>query len=301
MGTMLRLRIATGVLAAAGFLAAVIALPAAHLSFISTVVLVFAAWEYATLCGMARLSSRVAAVLGVVALSVYSWWLLRAGAVPAGGLIQAWFLSGAVLWAGLLLIVLRYPRDARSLQNNALRAVLGFSTLAYAATGFSYLSAAPLGKFWIVYVVALVVVADVGAYFVGKTFGKRKLAPQVSPGKSWAGFWGGFVAAQLLAAVFYLWVFDVFLRLDSPPELAPGQRYPAGMEKMSFALFVLSAGLLSAVSVLGDLFESVMKRSAGVKDSGSLLPGHGGVLDRIDGLLSSVPVLALIVLLISVG
>ncbi|MBT8148305.1 MAG: phosphatidate cytidylyltransferase, partial [Gammaproteobacteria bacterium] len=151
------------------------------------------------------------------------------------------------------------------------------------------------------------VVADVGAYFSGKRFGRRKLAPQVSPGKSWEGFWGGFIAAQLLAAVFYLWVWDIFNKLGAPPALEANTAAIAALdiemnfgslETASIIIFVVVAGLLSAASVLGDLFESVLKRNVGVKDSGNLLPGHGGMLDRIDGMLASVPLLAFFVLLL---
>ncbi|MBT8139763.1 MAG: phosphatidate cytidylyltransferase [Gammaproteobacteria bacterium] len=306
---MLRLRIATGVAAAAGFLGAVALLPARHLSLISTVVLCFAAWEMAALSGARGRLARFAYAASVALLAVAMWlWLLNSPE-PVHASLFIWFGAAALLWLLLLGLVLRYPRDARHLQNPLQRAVLGFAVLAFAGTGFSYLSVVPLGKFWLVYVVAVVVVADVGAYFVGKAFGKHKLAPAVSPGKSWEGFWGGFITAQLLAAVFYFWVLDIFQRLGSPPVLPsqlPNQlAEPAveitqhGVDQLSLPLFTLTAAVLSSTSVLGDLFESVLKRNAGVKDSGSILPGHGGVLDRIDGLLPCVPLLALFVVILN--
>ncbi|NNC55237.1 MAG: phosphatidate cytidylyltransferase [Pseudomonadales bacterium] len=307
---MLKLRIATGVAAAVAFLAAVAALPARHLSLISTVVLCFAAWEIAALCGARSKLARLGFTAPVAMLAIAMWWWLLHSPQPGSDWLLGWFGLAGTLWLALLALVLRYPRDAARLQNPGVRAVLGFAVLAFAGTGFSYLSFVPLGKFWLVYVVAVVVVADVGAYFVGKAFGKNKLAPAVSPGKSWEGFWGGFALAQLLAAVFYFWVFDIFQHLGSPP-LLPGQvpnqltaQLPGALpaqasDQMALWLFALSAALLSSVSVLGDLFESVLKRNAGVKDSGSILPGHGGVLDRIDGLLPSVPLLALIVVLLN--
>ncbi|MGB5326300.1 MAG: phosphatidate cytidylyltransferase [Pseudomonadales bacterium] len=299
---MLRLRIATGVAAAGSFLAAVALLPAAQLSLISSVVLCFAAWEFAALCGMQSLGQRILYAALVAALVSAVWLALLRGFLPGDAVMTLWFGAAVLLWLCLLAVVLRYPRDAQRLENPRLRRVLGIATLGFAATGFSYLSFAPLGKFWIVYVVAVVVVADVGAYFVGKAFGRRKLAPHVSPGKSWAGFWGGFVAAQLLAAAFYFQVLEIFQRLGAPPSLPgqPGASLPTQLvatDTISLPLFALSAAVLSSVSVLGDLFESVMKRNAGVKDSGTLLPGHGGVLDRIDGLLPSVPLLAFLILL----
>lgn len=300
---MLKQRIATGVAAAAAFLAAVAWLPARHLSLISTLVLCFAAWEFAALCGLQRRAAKALYVLPIAVLALLAWSLLLGQQLPHA-VLTGWFLLAFLLWLLLLAIVLRYPRDAALLQSATTRALLGVATMGFAGTGFSYLSVAPLGKFWIVYAIATVVIADVGAYFVGKALGSRKLAPEVSPGKSWEGFWGGFVAAQLLALLFYFWVLDVYLRMGAPPALPPqaaGQgAVPAaavGTGQLSLALFCLSAALLSSFSVLGDLFESVLKRNAGVKDSGSLLPGHGGVLDRIDGLLPAVPLLALLVLL----
>ena len=130
----------------------------------------------------------------------------------------------------------------------------------------------------------------------------------MSPAKSWEGFWGGFIAAQLLAAVFYLWVWDIFNKLGAPPALEPSHAGMSVLEPVmgngsldsaSLLLFIAVAGLLSTASVLGDLFESVLKRNVGVKDSGNILPGHGGILDRIDGMLASVPLLAFFVLLLN--
>jgi phosphatidate cytidylyltransferase len=124
---------------------------------------------------------------------------------------------------------------------------------------------------------AVVWIADIAAYFAGRRFGKRKLAPTISPGKTWEGVWGALVAvaayALLLVAV------------------APSAFAPAGPAAM--AAFVAFLPLLAALSVVGDLFESLLKRQAGVKDSGALLPGHGGVLDRVDALLAAMPFAAL--------
>ena len=127
---------------------------------------------------------------------------------------------------------------------------------------------------WIVLVIALVAFSDIGAYFAGRQFGNRKLAVEVSPGKTWEGFWGGMSASLLLALVVMLSV---------------GERFFAGVQLSHMMVVVV---LVSSLSVIGDLSLSMLKRVAGVKDSGALLPGHGGVLDRIDGMLSAVPVFA---------
>jgi phosphatidate cytidylyltransferase len=131
-------------------------------------------------------------------------------------------------------------------------------------------------------VMAVVWVADIGAYFAGKAFGKHKLAPSISPGKSWEGAIGGWLAVLLLSSVAAM-----IPQLDNT--------FPAQIfARKGWWIFLLLMTLLCAASVIGDLFESMLKRRVGMKDSSHLLPGHGGVLDRIDALI---PVLPLAVLL----
>jgi phosphatidate cytidylyltransferase len=127
---------------------------------------------------------------------------------------------------------------------------------------------------------ALVWVADIAAYFTGRAFGKRKLAPAISPGKTWEGVAGAVVGVMIYGAVV----------LNFSPL--------AGNVPLAAPLLVLLLLVLTAVSVMGDLFESLLKRQAGIKDSSNLLPGHGGVLDRIDALTSTLPLAALIVHLV---
>jgi len=130
-------------------------------------------------------------------------------------------------------------------------------------------------------VMAIVWVADIGAYFSGKGFGRHKLAPSISPGKSWEGVVGGWLAVLVIAATTVMNVAD---------ETFPGRLY----ERFGWPGFIAVMSLLVAASVVGDLFESQLKRRAGFKDSSNLLPGHGGVLDRIDALLPVLPLAALI-------
>jgi len=139
-----------------------------------------------------------------------------------------------------------------------------------------------IGINFILSVFCLVWAADIAAYFGGRAFGRRKLAPSISPGKSWEGVWSGMLGALALAA-FWLWLdssfkmdsFSVFLRLYG---------------RFGVAGLVLIVVFLVAMSVVGDLFESLVKRAAGAKDSSHLLPGHGGVLDRVDALLPVFPI-----------
>jgi phosphatidate cytidylyltransferase len=124
---------------------------------------------------------------------------------------------------------------------------------------------------------AIVWIADIAAYFAGRRFGRRKLAPAISPGKTWEGVWGALGAVAVYALVL--------------AAAAPAAMVPAG-PAATLAL-VAFLPLVAAISVVGDLYESLLKRQAGVKDSGALLPGHGGVLDRVDALLAAMPFAAL--------
>jgi phosphatidate cytidylyltransferase len=129
------------------------------------------------------------------------------------------------------------------------------------------------GAWRLLFAFALVWAADVGAYFAGRAFGRRKLAPQVSPGKTWEGVLGGLALSLAIAGAAGTWLF----RLE-------------GAAWLSFLLLAVAVVLLS---IVGDLGESLLKRQAGAKDSGTLLPGHGGMLDRVDSLLAALPAMAL--------
>lgn len=165
-----------------------------------------------------------------------------------------------------------------SVGNRLVQALYSLSVLGCFAAIVVLFRHSPL---YLVSVMAIVWVADIGAYFSGKAFGRRKLAPSISPGKSWEGAVGGWLLVLLLAgvSVAYAPLQDTFA--------------PALQARWGWGGFLLVMTLLVAASVVGDLFESMLKRRAGMKDSSGLLPGHGGILDRIDAL---VPVLPLAVL-----
>jgi phosphatidate cytidylyltransferase len=132
-------------------------------------------------------------------------------------------------------------------------------------------------------VLCIVWVADIGAYAAGRSFGRRKLAPSISPGKTWEGVYGGLVGVALLGLVWTLWI-DTALPVDGP------SLFSHLRARFGWPGLLAGAAVLAALSVVGDLFESLVKRAAGAKDSSRLLPGHGGVLDRIDALLPVLPV-----------
>jgi phosphatidate cytidylyltransferase len=188
--------------------------------------------------------------------------------------LAPWVLGAAVLWwAMATFLVLTYPRTTRHWANAATKLVIGLLILLPAWQGLIWIKQGPLGNWQIMAVMVLVWGADVGAYFSGKAFGKRKLAPKVSPGKSWEGVYGGLALSLIITAVVG------FVRDWTVAQLLMG---------------LIGAALIVFVSVVGDLTESMFKRQSGIKDSSNLLPGHGGVLDRIDSLTAAIPIFAVL-------
>ncbi len=149
-------------------------------------------------------------------------------------------------------------------------------------TWAAFLMLHDIGAWLLLSIMVIVFAADVGAYFAGRRFGKTKLAPRVSPNKTWEGVVGGLV---LVMVYFFIW-FLIVRKLDQPPWAIPLLSFGAWLPMVFLAL--------AGVSVLGDLYESWLKRCVGVKDSGTLLPGHGGVLDRIDALTAALPLAGLL-------
>jgi phosphatidate cytidylyltransferase len=270
---MLKQRVITAVVLLAVLLPALFAPVAWPFALLTLLVIGAAGWEWARLNGV---QGRGAAALGgLLALAcaaamaagwadaapTAAWWIATLVWVLGG----AWALKvGPAGWPGL-------PRAARC--------VVGLVALWTAWLALA--NAKATGINFILSIFCLVWAADIAAYFGGKTFGKRKLSPAISPGKSWEGVWSGMVGVVLLAA---LWLFiDRHLAVDSP------SLYTRLREQHALVGLVLVAVFLAAMSVVGDLVESLAKRSAGAKDSSGLLPGHGGVLDRIDALLPVFP------------
>ena len=228
-------------------------------------VVTLGAWEWARLAGFEAQGARVLFAVVVAAL------LLGLHIFPD---LAPWVLGAAVLWwATATFLVLTFPQSAAHWSSIAARLVIGLLILLPAWQGLVLIKAMPLGNWLIMAVMVLVWGADIGAYFSGRKFGKRKLAPKVSPGKSWEGVFGGLLLSLLITAVV-------------------GIVRDWSASRMFVAL--LGAAVIVLISVVGDLTESMFKRQAGVKDSSNLLPGHGGVLDRIDSLTAAIPVFAVL-------
>ncbi|TBU95510.1 phosphatidate cytidylyltransferase [Stutzerimonas kirkiae] len=224
-------------------------------------VVTLAAWEWARLAGYQGQAVRIAYAL-LVALGLVVLYRLP--------LLAPWVMAASLLWwLAAIFLVFGYPGSQRFWGGRLGSLVIGLLVLLPAWQGLLLLKQWSVAGWLILAVMVLVWVADIGAYFSGKAFGRRKLAPAVSPGKSWEGLLGGLLASLALTLA-----------------VAIHSAWP--VSRVLAALLVCAIVVL--ISVIGDLTESMFKRSAGIKDSSQLLPGHGGVMDRIDSLTAAVPV-----------
>jgi phosphatidate cytidylyltransferase len=258
----LRHRVLTALLVGPPILAVIIFAPAAWVSALVALFMVLAAWEWGRLV---PLSSRVGQVLFPVLTAtlifLVAWLELRQ---PGGG----WAL--AVLALGIWLLVLFWLGRPELRITRWSKLLGGWVLLLAAWYSLQAMYDSPRGLGLLLLLLGMVWAADIGAYFAGRAFGRRRLAPQISPGKTWEGVVGGLGASALVIGGGIWW-------------LQPQQA----------TLFFLVGLAAVALSIVGDLLESIMKRQAGVKDSGGILPGHGGILDRIDSLLAAAPLFAL--------
>ena len=273
---MLKQRIITAVVLLAILLPALFYPSPVPFAAVTLVLIAAGAWEWGKLNGLGQGGS-LAIALVCLLLCAGSWQVgLIARPLPllwsiAGG---AWVLAGAWLLRGG---VAGWPRIPK-----AVRLVCG--VLALWVAWLAVAQARAVGVNFLLSVLVLVWVADVFAYFAGRTFGlkftKNKLAPAISPGKSWEGVWGGMLGVVVLGAC---WVMADARLAAQVPSLYTRLAF------QTWWLLLLGVMFLAAMSVVGDLVESLIKRSAGAKDSSNLLPGHGGVLDRVDALLPTLP------------
>lgn len=266
---MLKQRVLTAIVLAALVLGGIVLLPPLWFLMCMGLVILLGAWEWTRLAGLQDPKAR----LGYVMLVLVALPLLYAQDDVQRRLL---LVAGCLWWVYAYFLVRRYPDLGALWQKSWLPAVAGLLVLLPGWSALVSLTLSGQHVTLILLLLGMVAAADIGAYFSGRAFGRRKLAPQVSPNKTWEGFVGGMCCSCLVAVVFV-----VFTDIGSP--LTP-----------LLLLKVLAAALsVAVVSVVGDLFESMVKRMAGVKDSGSLLPGHGGVLDRLDSIAAALPLFAI--------
>ena len=248
-------------------IAAVLWLPSPLLAALIAAVMMIGLWEWTLLAGLRQTASRMAYLAVNAGLMAALAWSAGRGLFP----LKLVSLLGVGWWLLALIWLSRFEfASSDNAGNRAIKLLAGTLCVIPAWCALVWLHASsPHGPAWALFALLVVWSADTGAYFVGVRYGKRKLASRISPGKSWEGFWGGLGLSLLLS--FAAWP-ALGLTLGNWPALA---------------MVTLLAAL---ASVLGDLFESLLKRHASIKDSSDLIPGHGGVLDRLDSLLAALPV-----------
>ena len=259
-------RILTAIILAPAAIAAVLFAPTRWFALGFACVLVLAVWEWTRIIGVERKRFRLSIVLVNMALIALCWFVMRHDDwlyISEVGVLW-WFI--AVFWLRRFTFA-----QQQTPSNLEIKTIVGSLVVVPAWSAAVMLHGQPdQGPQWTLFVMGLIWVADIGAYFSGRRFGNKKLAPNISPGKTREGVYGALTASAIYTVATALLYFD-----RSPTQ----------------ALMLAMIGLIVVLfSIVGDLFESLMKRHASLKDSGSLLPGHGGVLDRIDSLLAALPV-----------
>lgn len=252
---MLKQRVITALLLAPVALLVILWLPHEMTAVVFALLVAAGAWEWSAFPGFTRFPARIAYVVGI------TMCICLVGYVSAfRQYVDEVLMLACMWWVVALLWVAFFPSQVSRWS----AALAGVFVLVPAWIALVDLHS--LAPQLVLFLLLLVVAADVGAYFGGRRFGKHKLAPRVSPGKTWEGVIGGLVAAGFMAAVGVYWF------------------------QVRTAPFAALCAVVVIASIVGDLTESLFKRHAGLKDSGSLLPGHGGVLDRVDSVTAAAPI-----------
>lgn len=266
---MLKQRVVTAIVLVALMLTAIFYFPPLWFSAFVALIIIQGAWEWSALAGIKTRILRFSYLL-VVILAMGLCYR------QTSSQRELLLLAGCLWWVLAYFLIRRYPSINLLWKHPLALSVVGLMVLLPGWSALLSLRSSPHYVALIMLLLGMVAAADIGAYFTGRAFGKTKLAPQVSPNKTWEGFFGGMFCSCLLAmlVLYFSHALPVMTAL--------------------LVLKILAAALSVAIlSVVGDLFESMIKRQANVKDSGSLLPGHGGVLDRIDSITAALPLFVL--------
>ncbi len=270
---MLRERIITATILFALFLAALFGLPATGWQVLVLAVMWQGAVEWARLSGLGGRVALGYCLLTAAMMAGVLWFDASFAPEQQAWLHLACYIPAVLLW---MFVAPAWMVAGWRTHNAWLMGVVGWVVLL--PTGLAMLDLRAYNPWLLLFVMTVVMVADISAYFAGKRFGKNKLAPEISPGKTWEGVFGAMAGVTLYVIIVW-WSSGLF------------KQYPL------FPGIVVAGWWWVGLAVIGDLFESAIKRQAGVKDSGTLLPGHGGLLDRIDALTSTLPFAAIALIL----
>jgi phosphatidate cytidylyltransferase len=289
---MLHTRVLTAVVALIVLIGAALWAPAFAFDVLLLAIMMVALYEWLGLLGLLpRWSAAIAAAFGLVGVaSLLFFPSIMLAAEGRGAALLPLYLLTTLIWVVAAPIAL--SRGSAIGSQSGLGPAVAFG-LCF-ATWLGLLQADGIGKVFLLSVLLLVWVADTAAYFAGRAFGRRKLAPSISPGKTWEGVFGALAGNLLLAAV-------MGQLASGPSGVFASNIFSLIGEQIGAGFLFLFVILITLISVVGDLYESLLKRLRGVKDSSGLLPGHGGVLDRIDALIAVFPVTMAMVSLLELG
>jgi phosphatidate cytidylyltransferase len=271
---MLKHRVITAIVLMVAFLGTLFFATPPFFCIFTELVVLWAAWEWTLLMGLKKVAFRLAYVFFMLALMQGIFF------VPVPMTVCEYFFYATLgFWLLTIPLIALYPRALYWKKSLLCQAAMGLFVLIPCWFAINFIRVVNIhGQYLLLYLFVLVWSADISAYFIGKKWGRRSLARQVSPGKTWVGVLGGIIVALFISAATLYW-FEV-----------PTQLWP----------YTLTLTFVTVIfSVIGDLFESMFKRSEGLKDSGKLLPGHGGLLDRLDSLTAAAPIFTLGAIILS--
>lgn len=259
---MLLQRILTAVPLAVGVIWLILYQPSDRFVYLLYLIAFIAGFEWALLAGMVKTMYRLAFATVLAGLS----WLMLEYFTEY---VFLFVYVSVLLWVGIYAFLLNIQPVKTGPVFSPVKTLAAILIVPSAVYSMYLIHQIDNGATWLLYGLALVWVADIGAYFSGKKYGRTKLAEKISPGKTREGLWGAVAATSLYTLLFALY---------------------SGLEGVQIILILLLSIVLTLISVTGDLYESYLKRECGIKDSGNILPGHGGILDRIDSVLAAMPV-----------
>jgi len=256
-------RTITGVVLTAIVLMGIFYLPLSYFIGIMTVLMLWAAWEWSGLCAVKSKTMR--------ALYVTFVFALFCAVIHVPVIFVLW--AALCFWLICACFVFLYPRATFLwVPFEVVKLTVGIFALVPCWLAVNVIRGAQDGAFVLLFMLLIIWVCDTGAYFMGRSFGRHALMPHVSPKKTWEGLWGGLLFVLVVAILWSLF---------------------KGFSPWKWLLMIVFSFIVAIISVVGDLTESMLKRAAGVKDSGVILPGHGGILDRIDSLMAAAPIFLL--------